>query len=560
MTNRERYRETFSQLRPSRTVRWEDYETVKKQRRIPARRLVTAAAVAALLCGLSVTAVATNFLGLGELLLPGRQEVDTLDPETGVVVPGQKHEVDAISLSGFMDAPESRALAEWQDFLAAYDADHAILDEVGNYLDPALERYICYQVYTQDMADKLEEIAAKYGLKLHTQFIDLYAHPEALGPMADFARDERQTYWMYMYEEGSCHFDGYAYVEDWGLVDVQFQRAVKGYFNDVTLNIGDVADFEQWTYRTASGVEVLLAMAPGRSLIFADRPDCFASFNVFIGTDGGMTRARLEGVADRYDFTKLSPVEPPAVIPTQEPQGVPAGERTDAGAVYGQVLRDLLYEGQLPGGGGSDPTWEDRSGDQFALYDVDFDGREELILLHTSDIMAGVEGYVLDFDPTYTGTEPPIAIELQEFPDLTFYENGMVEAGWSHNQTWGELWPYTLYFYEPEADYYSAYASAYAADRALMEEIGHGEEYPAEADKCGGGTVYYVSFPYSSGVEPAGDRVWDEEEYLAWRDSLLGRAQKVELPYQALTEDNIAATFGGAAPVQTVPPEGMPKG
>ncbi len=562
MLDQERYQRTFSQLHPSRTVTWEDFADMKRtKKRRPARRLImAAAAVACLLAGLSAAAVAVNFLGLRDLLLPQKQPVNIIDPETGVHIPGKTQEVDTVSLSGYMDSPESRALVEWQNFLRDYDADHAILDQVGNYLDPAFDKYICYQVYTQDMADRLEEIVKTYGLKLHTQMIDLTAHPEALGAMAEFAKGSRETYWTYMYEDGSCHFDGYAYVEDWGLVDVQFQRTAKGWFNDVTLSIGDAADYTQWNYKTSSGVEVVLALGPGQSLIFADLPDCFVSFNVFQGTESEMTRERLEAVAERYDFSKLSPVETPELLPEPD-TSIPAGERTDAKTVYAKVLRDLLYGGTLPDGRDLNTTWDaGRSGDQFAIYDVDFDGNDELVLLHTTDMMAGMAGYVIGFDPTYTGTGDPIFFQMDDFPAFTFYENGAVKAEWSHNQTWGELWPYELYVYDPDGDRYTVVASVYAADRALMEEAGRGDAYPADADKSNSGTVYYVSFHYGSGEEPAGERVWDSEEYFSWLDSVLGRAQPLDLPYLPLTEENITGTLGGTAPVQTVPPGGMPKG
>ncbi len=561
MLSKERYQRVFSQLRPSRNLEWDEFERLRwvKKRTFPLRPLLAAAVELCLLSALSVAAVATNFLGLRDLLLPHRPQGNGMDPQAGIVVPRQTLEVNTVSLSGYMDSPESRALAEWEDFLDTYDPDHAILDRVGDHLDPALEDYLCYLVYTQDMADKLEEIAATYALELHREQIDLTAHPEALGPLAEFAKDPEETYWMYMYEDGSCHFDGRTAVEGWGPADVQFQRAVKGYFNDVTLNIGDAAAYEQWNYKTSSGVEVVLALGPGKSLIFADLPDCFASFNVLQGTEGGMTREWLEGVAERYDFSKLSPVERPTLLPEPSP-GVPAGERTGARAVYAKVLRDLLYGGELPDGRKIDAAWGKPSGDQFAVYDVDFDGEEELVLLHTAGATAGMVGYVLKFDPTYTGTGDPISIRLTEFPALTFYENGAVKAESSHNQTWGELWPYTLYTYDPESDLYTTAASVYAADKALMEEAGKGEEYPAQTDQSGSGTVYYVSFPYGSGAEPAGERCWDREEYYSWLDSVLGRAQPLELPYLELTEENLAAALGGGPPVQVAPFEGMPKG
>lgn len=545
MTNKEYYRRTFSQVRPSRQVKWEDYH----MKQIRSRRLGRILAVAAALCllaALSGVAVAVNFLGLRDLLLPQKQPVGVLDPETGILVPGQTWGADTVSLSGYMDSPESKALAEWEDFLNEYDPDGALLAQVGNYLDPDFDKYVCYQVYTQEMADKLEEIVGKYGLTLHSKQIDLTAHPEVLGPLADFIdRNGNETYWSYMYEDGSCHFDGLAYAEGLGPVTVQFQRAVKGYFNDATLTIGDAAEYQSWTYKTSFGVEVLLALGPDRGLIFADLPDCFAALTVLQGAGEGMTREGLEAVAEQYDFSRLSPVEPPEVIPESGPLQPPAGERTTAYEAYATVLRNLLYGNVLPDGAFIDAGWSDGdlSANQFAVCDVDGDGGDELVLLFSTSYTAGMAGYVIDFDPTYTGTEDPIVIRLTEFPDLTFYDNGVVKAGASHNQTWGQMWPYTLYVYDPESGFYDQLAMVYSADRATMEEVGNGDLYPADVDKQNAGTVYYMSFPYSSGVERPVEYVWDQDTYRAWLDSVLGCAQAMELPYLSLTEENIAAAL-----------------
>ena len=97
-------------------------------------------------------------------------------------------------------------------------------------------------------------------------------------------------------------------------------------------------------------------------------------------------------------------------------------------------------------------------------------------------------------------------------------------------------------------------------DKDLAREAEVGDVYSAEIDTSGTGRIYYVNFVYGSGVEPAGERVWDSEEYFAWLDSVLGRSQEVEIPYQHLTEQNIADTLGGQPPMQTVPPDGMPEG
>ena len=128
MSNREFYQETFSQVHSSAVIRWEDFEKPRKKTSV--RRLWLLAAAIGLLILLSAGAVAANLLGLSDLLLPQAQ------PDAS---PGQATQENRLSLSGYINTPESRALAEWNDFLSSYDPDGAILKVVGNYTDPALE-------------------------------------------------------------------------------------------------------------------------------------------------------------------------------------------------------------------------------------------------------------------------------------------------------------------------------------------------------------------------------------------------------------------------------------
>ena len=154
---RELYRQTFSQVHSSSEIRWEDMEEMKPKKKI-SKNVWVLAAVVALLAALSTVA--------------GKQEVTMpVDPETGTQ---EVQTVDMISLSGYMNTPEGRATAEWQEFLNSYDQDGAILNEIGNDPTGLDERYDLYLVYTREMADKLDEIVEKYGLKLHTELMDAY--------------------------------------------------------------------------------------------------------------------------------------------------------------------------------------------------------------------------------------------------------------------------------------------------------------------------------------------------------------------------------------------------
>ena len=320
MSNREFYQETFSQVRGTGEIRWEDYEMRRRGKSL--KWFVTLAASVALLAALSALAVAANFFGLRDVLLPEKGSVNVVD-ERGVVVPGEYEYKDFVSLSGWADTPESRALAEWQAFLEGYDQDGAIISEIGNSPTGFEERYGHYLVYTQEMADKLEEIVAKYELKLHEwmEVVLPETWPQAVG---GFFRENVVPYSGYIYENGTFRFDGDAELgagelKGYGPIEYQFSRSVKGTFDDVALNIGDLGGFEEWGYRAADGTSVTLGLGErNRSLILADLGDSFVLVNVLAGrqgddvfSSGPIGRDELEELADSFFYSALTPVREP---------------------------------------------------------------------------------------------------------------------------------------------------------------------------------------------------------------------------------------------------------
>ena len=315
MSNREFYQKTFSQVHSSADIRWENMEAMRPKKRISKHLLVLAAGIA-LLAVLSTVAAATDLFGLRSWLLPEKQDVTMpIDPETGEQ---EVQAVDMISLSGYMDTPEGRATAEWQAFLNGCDI-MAAAQEADRNPGEVDSRYALYQVYNQEMADKLDEIVEKYGLKLHEEMIDAYEHPETMETVLEALGDNR-AYSAYFFEDGTLHYDGEYDLLDYGKVDYQFSRYVRGTFNEVILNVGDVTDYEEWTYETACGQAVTLALGPTKALLLADLGDSFVTLNVLAGTDtdpadifssGPISAANLENLADSFDFTKLAPAVPP---------------------------------------------------------------------------------------------------------------------------------------------------------------------------------------------------------------------------------------------------------
>lgn len=556
MTDRDFYKETFSQVHSRRELNWEEFERMEHKRKKyrPLRLLAAAAAVALLIGAPTIGALAANFLGLGDLLpLSWGIRAQPLRGLEDLVLPVGSGDGEArpLSLSGYNDTPEGQSLAEWLQFQEGYDPDHTILDSMGNTLDPSLARYSAYPVYTPEMADRLEAIAAKHQLKLHSASYDAAQHPELTEPLGNFLGRANGDV-TYMYEDGTFHADGWAQLttDDYGPVEFQLQRAVKGTLHSALVYL-DPGQFTQWDYTTEKGLPVKLALGPGRSMILVDFQDCFVTVLVLDGADssidmvkGGLTPAHLEELADQLDLGLLSPVATP--LPDPEPSATlnpPAGERTDARETYAALLRDLLNSGALPDG---QPVEEAPDYDTFAVWDVDGDGREELVLLHTSGITAGMTGYVIDFDEGYTGGGAPIYIQMSDYPMFTFYSGGYMTAGASHNQGWaGEvLWPYSLYRHT-EGDRYSCIATVDAWDPNLWPDAYGEESEAAQVHRRSGGAVYFVSYTYAS--ELPDDRrslVLDRDGYEAWLEEL-GLGEAVGFDYLPLTGANIAAMEQG---------------
>ncbi|WP_077612485.1 hypothetical protein [Clostridium sp. Marseille-P2415] len=200
---------------------------------------------------------------------------------------------------------------------------------------------------------------------------------------------------------------------------------------------------------------------------------------------------------------------------------------------YTSILEGIYYNHTFPDGQACD--WEDNgdiSQNRFSVFDIDQDGKEELILEYINGSMAGMVALIYDFDNnTKTANE-----EFREFPALTYYDNGVIQAEWSHNQGLaGDFWPYTLYQFDRESDSYVNVGMVDAWDRSLSETDYNGDPFPSESDTDGDGIVYYIM----QDGEYELDHPVDWAEYKQWRDSYMGNAKEVKVPFVNLTEENI---------------------
>ncbi len=201
--------------------------------------------------------------------------------------------------------------------------------------------------------------------------------------------------------------------------------------------------------------------------------------------------------------------------------------------VYKSVLKGVYEDHVFPDGQACDLFENtDISQNQFAVYDIDQDGKDELILIYSTACMAGMVELIYDFD-----NNAKIANEeFREFPAITYYNNNIIQAEWSHNQGLSaDFWPFTLYQYNSKSDSYDKVAMVDAWERSLSEIDYKGNPFPSERDTDGDGIVYYIM--KDGGYEL--DNLVDGAKYEQWRDSYLNNANEVNIPFVNLTEDNI---------------------
>jgi len=307
MNFKEQYKNTFLQVHTAVRIETEEVQTLKPIHKAK-KSLVAVAAVICLLLAGTASAYAANLFGLKDLVL---KQSPMPAPSSAAASSTPEN---LISLQGYPDSSEYKAAAEWADFRANYDKDGALLAKVGNNPTPFDKKYGNYGIYTQEMADKLDEITAKYGLKLHSALSEASDNSAlcALLGTGDFLGTQNKNLGAYAYDDKSFHIDGEAVLADSTKIDYQFMDCRKGSFSDVYLNIGDISTYKEWTYKTKCGVTVNLALSSGKALIVTDLGNAFVTVNVLAGTDSGfvemtgpITRANLEALADSFDYTML---------------------------------------------------------------------------------------------------------------------------------------------------------------------------------------------------------------------------------------------------------------
>ncbi len=211
-----------------------------------------------------------------------------------------------------------------------------------------------------------------------------------------------------------------------------------------------------------------------------------------------------------------------------EYQWTPRADESLLTPIFRNILREFIHQCRAEG-------TENLSSENFAICDVNGDGKNELIIQRNSTYVAG------QVERVYSANGNEL---LAEYPMTTYYDNGYVAAGWSHNQgvAGDKLWPYTLYRYDGSAGKYVREAAVDGWDKSIRDTYLSYDEttipFPEDVDKDGDGFVYYI-IEEEGGYAPVYGEPMDYADYALWVARYLG-TNRVDVTYYPLTEKNIA--------------------
>lgn len=233
---------------------------------------------------------------LDDVFLQENPTIEHMDPSNPS--PNSSISYDMISLQGYSDSVEYKAALEWFDFENECDIEAAL---ATNY---SSSKYFSYSVYSQEMADKLEEIIAKYQLNIHTGWTEMGSFDEIYSKTgkSEFFNAGSTSGRGYIYDDGTFQMDSDTRLPSGVNVSYQIRNNVKGVLDTVFLNIGDRNEYIGWNYETSSGISVLLATSSSKSLLFADLENSFVTVNIM----DGISEEALEEFADSINFDAIT--------------------------------------------------------------------------------------------------------------------------------------------------------------------------------------------------------------------------------------------------------------
>ncbi|MBQ6720405.1 MAG: hypothetical protein IJN20_08690 [Oscillospiraceae bacterium] len=228
---------------------------------------------------------------------------------------------DVLSLFGHSGDNVQKATAEWFAFLETYDPDGELVDNNPDHAEIPNQYEYTYGCYTPEMAAKVDEIAAKYNLKLLEEWLpfqawqsDIFLEESGIHSLvrpdsaAEVTRLSGMFYPPYNFDvDIELSADS---LENDLWITVLYAR--KDYFPRDYPGGTDLSLYEQWDYTAPDGTALLLALNnKGRGYVIAELDNAM----MILSVDGNysssaypteeeiMTREELEAAAAVFDYS-----------------------------------------------------------------------------------------------------------------------------------------------------------------------------------------------------------------------------------------------------------------
>ncbi len=357
------------------------------KRRSLRRPLLGAAAIAAALllvgCGI-VYALRLQDMSIGKATYTQR-----FDDKGKAIDPVEKS-LDIITPYGRSGDAIQQALKEWYEFQESYDPDYLLATNEPDIPSIPNQYEYTYGCYTQEMVDKVDEIAAKYDLKLLEEWIPFQRY------QSDIFLEETGIQSLLLPDSGAqiTGMAGMLYppynfsmefnlvTENAGTLMTSYGYARKDYFPRAFPGGMDIDAYEQWDHTTPGGTKLLLALnSKGQGEVIAEQENAM----IMISIDGNratshtaypdasevMTKAELESIADQFDYS-VQPKEVNRAVVEEKLAAAEAdyqAEHTYVPETYADFSDYLKKSVYIPD--------ESR---QYAFSDLTGDGVDELLL------------------------------------------------------------------------------------------------------------------------------------------------------------------------------------
>ena len=297
-----------------------EMDALPKQNRRTVRRPLLVAAIVALML-LLVGCAVVYALRLQDMSIGKETYTQIFDDDGKFLDEPVEKTRDIITTYGHNGDPIQQALTEWFAFLETYDPDGALVDNNPDHAEIPNQYEYTYGCYTEEMAAKVDEIAAKYNLKLLEEWLpfqawqsDIFLEESGIRSLvrsdsvAEVTRLSGMFYPPYNFDVGIELSSDSLENDLW--ITVQYAR--KDYFPRDYPGGTDLSLYEQWDYTAPDGKTLLLALnSKGHGYVIAELDNAMMILSVdgnyssssYPTEDEIMTREELETAASFFDYS-----------------------------------------------------------------------------------------------------------------------------------------------------------------------------------------------------------------------------------------------------------------